>query len=115
MQDRRGFLGNLLGGSAASLLLPASVAKASIEVIGDKELISRIEDTKGRDIVLANDETLAQSAWSGSFFGASIGTLMKLSARNYESFLHDHLKINRRYGIPSMVESEMDGWTHGLH
>jgi len=103
MPDRRGFLGNLIGGAAAGLVLPASIAKASIEVIGDEELISKIEKSRG-EIVLANDKALVRNLLSGNFFGASMETLLKLSDRDYGSFLHDHLALNRKYGIPNMID-----------
>ena len=108
MQNRRGFLGNLMGGAAAGLFLPASIAKASIEIVGDEELISRVE--KASEIVLTSDKALARSVLEGSFFGASNETIMELSEKKYESWLRHHLKINQKYGIPDMIEAQVNGW-----
>lgn len=122
MSDRRSFLGGLLLGSAG---LAASVAGEKIEVarkiiVGNADLANALSSAKDGEIVAATVDDMSRAGLSigggnnfgdTSWFGVPHQLIHKMTMKEHNSWLHDHLEVNRKYGYGfRMYQDLAESW-----
>lgn len=118
MATRRGFLGALFGGAAATaggLLIPNAVAaKEKIEVSATPGMMESLRDANGGELIVCDageipDEffesrtNLYQGWWS-----QASPAMMRMPDKKYKAFIETHIKVNRDFGI--FVDLEEGPW-----
>jgi len=132
--NRRSFLGLLCGGVAATALAPVSkVIRVKRELIlPESEDALLFEAESEQPLVVTGKQCTEQEAeivaadWykkkgllttnpteAASWFAADLTKVNKMSDSTYESFLHDHLAINRKYDVQVTMAGLYHRWNDG--
>lgn len=129
--NRRSFLGLLCGGVAAAALTPVSkVIRVKRDLIlPESEDASLFEAESEQPLVVTGKQCTEQEAeiaaanWykekgllianakeAAFWFAANPAKINRMSSSTYESFLHDHLEINRMYGVQVTMAGLYKDW-----
>jgi len=106
---RRGFLGALLGGAAATaggVLIPKAVAaEEKIEVSATKELAESLREAADGEIVACEAGSLPDEFFNSrtnlyrEWWNQASPQMWRMSQEKYEAFIEAHMKVNSDFGI----------------
>ena len=109
MATRRGFIGALFGGAAATasgLLIPTAVAaRKTIEVRATPEMAESVRNAKDSGIVLCDPAMIPDEFFETrtnlyrKWWSQASPVMWRMSEDRYDAFIEAHIKVNRRFGI----------------
>jgi len=107
MSTRRGFLGALFCGTAATaggVLLP-KVAREKLEVAATPEMMKSLQEAKDGEIVVASAAMLPDEFFETrvnlyrAWWRAASQKMWTMDEVQFENFIQAHLAVNKRFGI----------------
>jgi hypothetical protein len=109
MPTRRGFIGALFGGAAATtggVLIPKAIAaREKIEVTATPEMMKSLQNAKDDGIVVYNAESIPKDFFAVRadlyqlWWIQASPELWHMSNEKYEAFIQAHVKVNVDFGI----------------
>ena len=118
MATRRGFLGALFGGAAATaggLLIPKTVAaREKIEVSATPEMIESLRDVKDGELTVCDAAAIPDEFFETrtnlyrEWWRQASPAMFRMYEGKYNAFIEAHVKVNRDFGI--LVDIEEGPW-----
>ena len=113
MATRRGFIGALFGGAAATaggLLIPNAVAaREKIEVSTTPEMVKSLRQDDG-EIIVCDAATIPDEFFETRvnlyrrWWAQASPAMWRMPERKYNAFIDAHGKVNRDFGIVAQLE-----------